>query len=358
MWIARLQLRDFRNYAALDEAFGSGAVLILGPNAQGKTNLLEALAVLATGQSHRESRVRNLVRRGAEEASLRAEIERADGRLDAEVGLGPAGRALACQGVPCERLEEYLGSLNVMLFHAGDVELVAGPAALRRRHLNEEIAKRRPRYLTDLADYKRCLAHRNAVLRNARGAGAAPAVLGPYTESLARYAEPVLEARLRHVEAIAETAAEIHSRLSEGAERLRVRYRPTAEPGGVSERLAELTADELRRGMTLAGPHRDDLELRLNGASLRTDGSRGQQKTAALALKLAEALAGGGDPAVPLLDDVMSELDFRRREALGVELRAFEQFFVNGTQESDVSGNILDGADVRTVQEGAVLRVR
>jgi len=179
-----------------------------------------------------------------------------------------------------------------------------------------------------------------------------------YTESLARYAEPVLAARLHHVQTIAERAAEVHARLSEGAERLRIRYRPTAEPGQVAERLSELAQDELRRGMTLAGPHRDDLELRVNGASLRTEGSRGQQKTAALALKLAEALVGGGDPAVPLLDDVMSELDFGRRERLGEELRAFEQFFVNGTQETDVSSNILEGADIRTVKEGVLSRVR
>ncbi len=356
MWIERLTLQDYRNYPALDEGFARGGIVLLGANAQGKTNCLEALCVLATGQSHREGRASNLIRHGCCEALLGATVvHAAEQRLEASVRLTREGRTFAVNGLPCERLEEYLGACNVMVFHAGDVELVAGAAALRRRHLNEEISKRQPRYLTSLAAYRRHLAQRNAALKQVRGPRDR-ALVESYTEGLARHGEEVLAARLEHVERVGPLAAEAHARLSGGTERLRVRYAATAEPGRLAAELEALWEDEVRRGITLAGPHRDDVSLELNGRSLRTAGSRGQQKSVALAWKLAEAHASGLDPAVPLLDDVMSELDRDRRLRLGEELAAFDQFLVTGTQEADVAHNVLAASDVRLVREGRLSR--
>lgn len=356
MWVEQFALEDYRNYVALVEDLGRGGVVLLGANAQGKTNCLEALAVLATGQSHREGRASNLIRHGCAEGRLRATVVHAGGqRIEPAVRLARDGRAFSINGLPCERLEEYLGACNVMVFHAGDVELVAGPAALRRRHLNEEIAKRNPLYLTRLASYRRHLAQRNAALKQAVGPRGM-ALVESYTDGLVRLGEEVMAARVEHIERVGPLAGEVHSRLSGGKERLRVRYAATAGPGHLAAELARLAADEVRRGVTLAGPHRDDVSLELNGRSLRTAGSRGQQKSAALAWKLAEAHAAGADPAVPLLDDVMSELDRDRRLRLGEELSVFDQYLVTGTQEADVADNVLAASEIRYVREGRLGR--
>jgi DNA replication and repair protein RecF len=355
MWVARLNASDWRNYEELSAEFGRGAVVLLGANAQGKTNLLEGLGFLATGLSHRESSARALVRIGAVEATLRATVQQAPGLVEPEAHVSAqTGRTLSLGGLPCERLEDYLGALNAIVFHAEDVALASGPAAGRRRYLNEEIAKRRPAYLTALTGYRRCLAQRNAALKRPWGGRRVSPVVDAFTEELAQFGERLLTDRIRHVEMLAPRAVEIHARLAGGTERLRVGYEATAEPGCIREVLASLGEREAERGMTLAGPHRDDLALEINGRGVRRTASRGQQKTCALALKLAGAYLDGSDPAVPLLDDVMSELDAGRRERLAEELQAFDQCFVAATRVSDVAEGLMRRADVRTVVAGKV----
>jgi len=204
-----------------------------------------------------------------------------------------------------------------------------------------------------LTSYRKHLAQRNAALKLAHDARGR-ALLDSYTEGFVRTGEEVLRLRAEHTERMAPAARELHRRLSGGTEDLRLRYAATASPGRFAETLESLRDEEVRRGMTLAGPHRDDVALTIGGRSLRTAGSRGQQKSAALAWKLAEALPEGEDPAVPLLDDVMSELDRDRRLRLGEELSRFPQYFVTGTQESDVAANVLEGADIRLVRDGAI----
>lgn len=358
MWIHELKLSGFRNYSELHIGFEPGPVVLLGLNAQGKTNLLEAIGILSSGVSHRGANAREMILDGRSTADLWSRVERLDGAVSLEVEIQGGRKMMAVNGIECDRLEEFLGGLNAMVFHAGDVDLVAGEPSLRRRHLNEEISKRRPRYLADLAAYRRCLAQRNAALRQARGSYRFPGAATAYGEELARLGERLLAERLAHVEALREPAAQLHRRLSGRDEHLAVRYRATAPPGGLRDALGAAAREEIQRGMTLIGPHRDDLVLTINGRSVRRHASRGQQKTAALAIKLAEAALGAEDPAVPLLDDIMSELDSERRERLGEELSRFEQYFVTGTGARDVSQSVLKAADVRWVEEGTVLNVK
>lgn len=355
MWVRNLELRDFRNYAEQTVAFERGVMVLVGENAQGKTNLLEALGLLASGVSHREARAAHLVRRGACTARLRCLVEHVNGLAEPAAEISRAGtRTLSLGGIPCRRLEDFLGGLNVVIFHSRDVELAAGEAATRRRYLNEEVAKRRPVYLADLAGYRRCLAHRNAALRQSRGTGGLTRTIDAFGEALARHGEAVMAARAEHIAVLAPVAAAIHGRLSGGAETLNVRYLPSAEPGTLRDLLDSRRRDELERGMTLVGPHRDEVVLEVNGAPVRRMGSRGQQKTAAIALKLAGAYLDGADPAVPLLDDILAELDPGRRTRLASELSVFEQVFVAATTRLDVPDGILDGARVHNVCEGTI----
>jgi DNA replication and repair protein RecF len=357
VWIEELRLSAFRNYPELRLEMSRGGVLLLGRNAQGKTNIVEAIGLLSTGISHRESVARRMVAHGAEAAGVWGRVHRLDGSLSLEVEVQGGRKSLAVNGIECDRLEEFLGGLNSMVFHAADVELVAGEPSLRRRHLNEEISKRRPRHLSDLTSYRRCVQQRNAALRRAKGSGRMPATAVAFGEELATLGERIIADRRAHVEALAQPAREIHRRLAGEDEELALGYLASAEPGCLADEIERAADDELERGVTLVGPHRDDLSVRVNDRSVRRHASRGQQKTAALAIKLAEATLDATDPAVPLLDDIMSELDGERRERLGEELSRFEQYFVTGTQKADVSCSVLDGADILTVEGGRVSRV-
>ncbi len=354
MWIQELRLSRFRSYEELRLEFETGAVALLGHNAQGKTNLIEAIGLLSTGISHRESVARRMVSYGAETAGVWGLVSRLDGAISLDVEIQAGRKTLAVNGIECDRLDEFVGGLNAMVFHAGDVDLVTGEPSLRRRHLNEEISKRRPRYLSDLTAYRRCLFQRNSALKRARGASRMPAAVMAFGEELARLGERLIADRVAHVEAFSEPARSLHRRLSGEAETLSIRYEASATPGEMLRALEGVASDELERGVTLVGPHRDDLAITINGRSVRRHASRGQQKTAALAMKLAEATLDAQDPAVPLLDDIMSELDRDRRERLGDELARFEQYFVTGTQKGDLSDSVLRGADVRWVEEGRV----
>jgi len=356
LWVSELRIESFRNYRQLQARFGRGRVVVLGPNAHGKTNLMEALGVLALGVSHRDGPTRGLVQAGEQRARLEAVVERAGGAVRPAVEITARGqKAFSVGGAPCAHLGEYLGHLNALVFSAGDVALADGEPTMRRRHLNQEIAKRRPAYLAELSAYRRCLAQRNAALRSSRDGLAHASVTGAFTDSLVRHGELVLAERVAHVARVAPLAGEIHGRLSDGAESLRVAYRATADPGTLAAAIERSWRDDRARGMTLVGPHRDDVLLEVNGRNVRTAASRGQQKTCALALKLAEAYLDGTDPAVPLLDDVMSELDPLRRERLGEELTRFDQFMVTGTHDGDVAPGILRNADVRHVRSGTLI---
>lgn len=336
MFLERLALRNFRNYAELAVAFAPGLNVITGDNAQGKTNLLEAIYWLLRAVPLRPVADRDLILWGETAARAEGFIRTACGARGIVVAIGPDGKRITAGGVPARRRElvEFAG---VVTFTPDDLWLVKGSARERRRYLDREVAAFVPAYGDDLARYRRALAQRNAALRAADRSAAEV-----WTEKLVAYGARVLSARLKFLACLVPVARELFARW-DGAE-LNVRYRSITPLGGsdpaslaeaLRAALAKNAAREMELGQTLAGPHRDDLMLEVGGRPAGTAASQGQQRSLVLALKLAQVRLWQkqtGESPVMLLDDVFSELDGTRRARLLAPLDAGLQMFVTATQ--------------------------
>ena len=352
MELSRLTIRDFRNLASLDLELPPAGVVILGDNGQGKTNLLEALYYLVLFRSLRGAKDRELVRFGEVGFFVGGEVAKRNGgdtvssRITA--GYEAAGRKkkVSVDSVAVTRLSDAVGVLLAVPFAPSDRSIVGGPASGRRRYLDVLLSLSAPGYLARLTEMRQALRQRNAALRRGRGDEAQA-----FDQAFVRAAVPVLESRLAWVTRWSERFAELTVALGERGE-VRMRYhtqRPvTAESGRqLVDLLPGLLARDLRRGATTAGPHRDDLELALEGRELRAYGSAGQQRTAAIALRLLEAEAlrdATGNAPVGLYDDVFAELDDDRQGRL---LRLIQetlpgQAIVTAPRESEVPRALLD----------------
>ncbi len=331
MVLDRLKLHNFRNYADLVLEVPPGVVLIVGANGQGKTNLLEAVEVASTTRSGRGARPEELVQWGRDEGAVYARFQRKQ-RATVELSVRISKRSrqsFAVNGTPARQLSQVMRQAAVISFSPMDVEIVRGAPAVRRRMLNVEISKLSARYCDDLARYRRVVRQRNEMLRHvAEGRGDTTA-LDAYTCELAKYAVALVSARMEFLGALEKSAASVYQRLAGASETLTLRYRPSFSvdtqeaPSAAAERLVEELAarrlQELRCGMTILGPHRDDFGIYIRGRSGRRFASQGQQRTAAIALRMAQFQLADerlGEAPVLLLDDVLSELDQRR--AMGV----------------------------------------
>lgn len=335
MLVERLRLSEFRNYASLDFAPESGLNLLAGPNAQGKSNLLEALAMLATGKSFRAQRDAELIRDGGERAEIAglARVAAGEITLRCTVSRTPAGtRKSFAVNDAAVGFARFLGRTRVVTFVPADLQLVSGGPSLRRAFLNGALAQLSPTYYRDLALYRKVVQQKSALLRGA----IAPDrdLLLAYNDELARPAAALIAARRAFVEELAAATSEIYARWEGTAERLAVAYAANPE-GDVAEALAASVESELRRRTTLVGPHRDELRLTSDGKPLAAFGSQGQQRTAVLALKVAEyevMRQRSGDAPILLLDDVLSELDAERAAGFLGAVRGFEQAFLTATE--------------------------
>jgi DNA replication and repair protein RecF len=333
--LERVRLGDFRNYMSLDFAPESGLNVLVGPNAQGKSNLLEALAMLATGKSFRARHESELVRGGTERAEVAGEARIAAGeiRLRCSIARTPAGTRKSFEvngaGVGFAR---FLGRTRVVTFVPADLQLASGGPALRRSFLNNALAQLSPTYYRDLALYRKIVQQKAALLRGA----IAPDrdLLLAYNDELVRPARALIDARRAFADELAAATATIYARWRGAGERLGLTYLANPE-GDVAEALGAAVESELRRRTTLVGPHRDDLRLLVDGKPLAAFGSQGQQRTAVLALKVAEyevMRSRSGDAPVLVLDDVLSELDAERAGGFLDAVGSFEQAFLTATE--------------------------
>jgi DNA replication and repair protein RecF len=350
MLLTRLALADVRNYATLEFAPAPGLNVLAGDNAQGKSNLLEAIALLGTGKSFRTAREGEIVRDGTTLASLSGEARLAAGtvRLSCRLVRGAAGvrKSYSVNGRDV-RYAAYLGRMRVVTFVPAHLQLVSGPPSLRRALVNAALAQEDGGYYAALAAYTTHLAQKNALLRGS----VAPDedLLATYNERLVEYGTSVILARRGFVAALGRRAAAVHRAWvgdAEGA--LELAYVSNVEAQGETrDALAAAFYDQLERRrlleglrrLSLVGPHRDDVAFRLAGRALSTYGSQGQQRTAVLALKVAEygeLFERGGEAPILLLDDVLSELDAARRHAFLHEVGSFEQAFLTTAGELDV----------------------
>lgn len=332
MQITEMTLRSYRSYETLHLAFDPGVQIFLGANAQGKTNIIEALYYAAFGRSHRTSSDAELIRVGADGAHIGLSFRRHDvpGELSFTFARG-ARRRITYAGESL-RQRDLVGILPMVLFSPEDLFLVKGAPALRRRYLDAELSQASPAYYGELLRYTRILKQRNAVLKDIRERLAAPDDLPPWDAQLAKSAAYIVTRRIAAVAQLGALSARVQAVLAAGEE-LALAYE-IAGAGAedfaeddmteslhvwYNKMLCEGRARDIARAATGVGPHLDDLVLRVGGMSLRSYGSQGQQRTGALALKLAELFylqENIGEAPILLLDDVMSELDADRRRAL------------------------------------------
>lgn len=383
MFISHVELQNYRNYARSTADFERGLNLVVGENAQGKSNLLEAIYLLSTLRSSRASSDADLVRRDALEspfpvARLAATVHRQAGALNLEVavigrpydGGGRTGKRVRVNGV-VRRASEAVGELAAVLFTTLDIEIVAGPPLIRRRYLDMMISQVDRGYLRAMQRYARVLPQRNSLLKRVQAGEARPGELAFWDQELAHAGGIIFHARAQALGHIVPVGSDQMARLSDGLERLEITYRPAI--GGLCDdecpleetewirRLVQALADGRRReiaaGATLAGPHRDDFTVDIDGMSAASFASRAQQRTAALALRIAEAAylrdTLGDDPVV-LLDDVLSELDARRRKGVLEFLDQFQQVLVT-TADTDRVREVLTRASGRFVVQAGVL---
>jgi DNA replication and repair protein RecF len=384
--VAHLTLHDFRSYPEVDVPLGPGVTAFIGRNGQGKTNLVEAVDYLSRLSSHRVSSDAPLVRHGAEQAVVRALVVRDERQalLEVEINPGRSNRARINKS-PLPRARELLGMVRTVLFSPEDLALVKGDPSERRRFLDDLLVLRAPRYAGVRSDYDRVLRQRNSLLKTAgaarRGgsssrAESALSTLGVWDSHLARTGAELLAARLALVEELKPLIGKAYAAVARGATRddATVSYRSSFElpftaeeyAGGLPDRevLADAIAteverrrsDELERGVSLVGPHRDELVLTLGPLPVKGYASHGESWSFALALRLAsyDLLRAAGDDPILILDDVFAELDTQRRDRLAEMVAGAEQVLITAAVPADVPA-ALDGARI-SVAEGAVTR--
>jgi DNA replication and repair protein RecF len=361
VYLRHLQVGQFRSWESADLALTPGPTVLVGRNGQGKTNLVEAVGYLATLGSHRVSADAPLVRHGATQAIVRAALRKDERELLVEVEINP-GRAnrVRVNRAPLPRPRELLGLVKTVLFAPEDLALVRGDPAERRRFLDDLLVSRTPRLAGVRSDYDRVLKQRNALLKTAKLArGNALATLDVWDGHLTELGGQLLAARLRLVADLAPYVADSYAGVAgDGADRAALGYSstvplagdgtpvdparalPTAEElaAGLRDRIAERRKEEVDRGVTLVGPHRDDLVLHLGPAPAKGYASHGESWSFALAVKLAcfGLLRAEGDDPILVLDDVFAELDTGRRSALAEVAGSAEQTLITAAVADDV----------------------
>ncbi|WP_286930706.1 MULTISPECIES: DNA replication/repair protein RecF [Aeromicrobium] len=368
MHVTRLELADFRSYGSVDIELGAGPVAFIGANGQGKTNLVEAIDYLATLDSHRVSSDTPLVRAGAERAIVRAQLQREDrsALLELEITPGRANRARV-NGNPLPRVRDLVGIARTVLFSPEDLALVKGDPSDRRRFLDHLVVMRTPRFAGVRADYDRVLKQRNTLLKTAgRRSNVEISTLDIWDENLARTGGQLVAARLALLDALAPHATDAYRDVAAGAAAERqvvsLVYKPSVEgieelrdPDDIAKALLDEIGrrrrEELERGISLVGPHRDDVLLGIGDLPAKGYASHGESWSLALALRLAafsllrEDPSSGsglrGDDPILILDDVFAELDSDRRSRLAARVAGAEQVLVTAAVEGDVPPELV-----------------
>lgn len=363
-----LTLRDFRNYALLQAEFDPGVNLIIGENAQGKTNLLEAVGYLSTGRAFRTRKEQELIRFGTDFAELEGKVfsEGREQSVRAVLFAGRQRRQLWRNGVKQKTAAGLNGLLTTVLFCPEDLLVLKSGAAARRRLIDQTLCQLRPNYEQALAEYTRLLEHKSRILKDGKDNPALYEVLPDFNERMAQVGAVVISYRAKYLQALAGQASAYHGDFSGGREALTITYQtvssiddPFADCAVLYQQLKEHQQRhdraERESGQCLSGPHKDDFDATLNGLSIRQYGSQGQTRTAAISIKLAERallLQDIGEEPVLLLDDVLSELDPGRQDFVLNQIRTGQVFITCCEQEKLLA---LTGGRALGIAGGALI---
>ncbi|GHO92919.1 DNA replication and repair protein RecF [Reticulibacter mediterranei] len=391
MYLSHLSLSNFRNYEQLTLSLSPGLFIYYGENAQGKTNLLEAVGMLATVNSFHASSDREVVNWHAPDhiARLEGTVKRREDDVHVEIALfDPTPPAIPTNGTtPAPTMElpastqrkrlkinsiprrtiDVIGQMKVVLFAPLDLHLVDGSPEERRRFLDRALCQIQPRYCQAIVKYRKIVTQRSALLKRIRENLEDPRMLDFLDEQMTQLASQIIYERQHMIEIINQQVDPLQTAISGGREHLRVIYRPSFKVDAAwnileaqeqyQQQLRDSRKKEIHQGVCLLGPHRDDLEFVVNGINVLTYGSRGQQRTAALSTKLAELnymRLSTGDEPVLLLDDVFSELDHWRREYLLQQVMQHEQVLLTTTDLDSFPREILQKAYISRIEHGAV----
>ena len=372
MYIESLQVKNYRNYENQQMDFENKVNVILGENAQGKTNIMESIYVLAMAKSHRTSNDKDLIRWDEEYAKIEGRVKKRTTSIPIEILISKKGKKAKVNHMEQQKLSQYVGNMNVVMFAPEDLNLVKGSPQLRRRFLDMEIGQVSPLYLHDYSQYQKILQQRNHFLKmlQVKKQGNLD-MLEVLTDQFIEYAVKILEKRFQFLALLQNWAEPIHKGISRDLETLQIKYKPSADVSEsmslskmvevYKEKFDKIKQREIDRGVTLFGPHRDDLLFFVNGRDVQTFGSQGQQRTAALSLKLAEIElihSEIGEYPILLLDDVLSELDDYRQSHLLNTIQGKVQTFVTTTSVEGIDHATLNEAATFTVVQGKMKQIR
>jgi len=364
MFIEQLLLQNYRNYEKLEVEFENKVNVILGENAQGKTNVMESIYVLAMAKSHRTSNDKDLIRWDADYAKIEGRLQKAHGHLPMQLIVSKKGKKAKYNHIEQRKLSQYIGNMNVVMFAPEDLNLVKGSPQIRRRFIDMEIGQISAVYLHDMGQYQKILQQRNTYLKQLQMKKQSDyTMLEILTEQFINAAVKIVAKRFEFLHLLENWAVPIHKGISRGLETLKIQYKPSvnvSEEQDLSkmkevyeEKFFQVKTREIERGMTMFGPHRDDLLFFVNGRDVQTFGSQGQQRTTALSIKMAEIeLIHSEIREYPilLLDDVLSELDDYRQSHLLNTIQGKVQTFVTTTN--------VDGIDHQTLKEASTFNVK
>lgn len=343
MELTGLELKYFRNYEDLSLTFDKGTNIFYGGNAQGKTNILEAIFLGCTSRSHRSVKDKELIRFGAPEGHVKLLLNKngIDYRIDLHIKKNRS-KGIAVNGAALRKMSDLFGIARVIFFSPEDLSLIKNGPAERRRFLDTELCQIDRIYTHDLISYNRVIDQKNKLLKKICEKGKKTeeetAVLSIYNEQLCKYGASIIEARDRFIRDLSVIVKEKHKELTDGAEDLSMTYEPDVKAKDLEKEILLSAEREERMGAAMTGPHRDDICFKVNGVDLRHFGSQGQQRTGALSLKLSEIALmenATGEKPVLLLDDVLSELDRKRQDMLLSSLTGV-QVFITSTGIDDL----------------------
>jgi DNA replication and repair protein RecF len=372
MHIEQLELTHYRNYESLSVEFENKVNVILGENAQGKTNVMESIFVLAMAKSHRTSNDKDLIRWEDEYAKIRGRIQKHHGSLPMELVISKKGKKAKFNHIEQRKLSQYVGNMNVVMFAPEDLHLVKGNPQVRRRFIDMEIGQVSPVYLHDISQFQKILQQRNHYLKQLQTRKQTDrTLLEVLTDQFIQVAIKIVMKRFEFVRRLENWAKPIHSGISRNLETLRIEYKPSLD---VSEsfnwsKMEEVFQDkfmkihdrEIDRGVTLIGPQRDELAFYVNDRDVQTFGSQGQQRTTALSVKLAEIEfihSEINEYPILLLDDVLSELDDYRQSHLLNTIQGRVQTFVTTTSVDGIDHQTLKEASTFLVKDGTMHKVK
>jgi len=361
MYVRNISASDFRNLSFSDVPLSQGINILYGNNAQGKTNILEAVYFCAIGRSPRADNNRELVRFGCNEAHVRVDVNKDDINfiIDAHIQVtgNKSTKTFSVDRVVVKNTRELFGRLMVVIFSPEDLRLIKSGPAERRRFMDMEICQLSPVYYSDLRDYHRALKQRNQLLKILRKDSRQVDSLHVWDEQLNNSGCRIMATRSAFVKKISHIANEIHSHITEGKEELTLAYQPNITDSSNFRRIMEKAHErDIACGTTSMGIHKDDILFTINGIPARNFGSQGQQRTAALSAKLAEIelmRSGAKSPPILLLDDVLSELDGSRQKYLLTQITDL-QTIITCTGLEDVLTRNVAGANIIQVKAGEV----